>query len=379
MSDILLLDTDVEASLRSAVRDLLTARCDPAAVVRAYEGDRTLTRTLWKSIADDLGLAGLLIPENRGGAGGTARDAAVVLEELGSFVAPVPFLTSSVIAATVLLAGDSALVGQLGGGECSAALLTPFSTASVHEVPTLTADAAGRISGRVTSVVGALDADVLLAAVQTANGTEVHALAAAAVSIEPVVSLDMTRPLADIRVDSVPGRIVVPAEFGWSALQSGLTMGAALLASEQAGLAVRCLESTVEYLKLRRQFGRVVGGFQALKHRLADLYVEVESASAAARYAAGTLAAADSDSAIATAVAASYCSDIAVHAAEEAIQLHGGIGMTWEHPAHLYLKRAKADQIGLGSPGRHRAVLADLVGLPLGSDHTAREETTWQP
>ncbi|WP_040786229.1 acyl-CoA dehydrogenase family protein [Nocardia pneumoniae] len=364
MSDILLLDTDVETSLRSAVRDLLTARCDPATVVRAYEGDRTLTRTLWKSIADDLGLAGLLIPEDRGGAGGTARDAAVVLEELGRFVAPVPFLTSSVIAATVLLAGDSALVGQLGGGECSAALLTPFSTASVAEVPTLTADAAGRVSGRVTSVVGALEADVLLAAVQTANGTEVHALSAAAVAIEPVVSLDMTRPLADVRVDAVPGRIVVAAESGWAALQSGLTMGAALLASEQAGLAARCLESTVEYLKLRRQFGRVVGGFQALKHRLADLYVEVESASAAARYAAGTLAAADSDSAIATAVAASYCGDIAVRAAEEAVQLHGGIGMTWEHPAHLYLKRAKADQIGLGSPGHHRAVLADLVGLP---------------
>ncbi|MER7452993.1 acyl-CoA dehydrogenase family protein [Nocardia beijingensis] len=364
MSDILLLDTEVETSLRSVVRDLLSTRCDASTVARAYEGDRTLTRTLWTSIVDDLGLAGLLIPEDRGGAGGTARDAAVVLEELGRFVAPVPFLTSSVIAATVLLAGDSALVGQLGDGSRSAALLTPFSTALATRVPVLTADADGRVSGRVTSVAGALDADVLLAAVETADGTEVHAVTAAAAAIEPVVSLDMTRPLADVVVDSVPSRVVVAAEFGSGAIQSGLTIGAALLASEQAGVAAWCLEKTVEYLKLRRQFGRVVGGFQALKHRLADLYVEVESASAAARYAAGTFAADDPDSVIATAVAASYCSDVAVRAAEEAVQLHGGIGMTWEHPAHLYLKRAKADQIGLGSPGHHRSLLADLVGLP---------------
>ncbi|WP_280244282.1 acyl-CoA dehydrogenase family protein [Nocardia abscessus] len=365
MSDILLLDTEVETSLRSVVRDLLSTRCDASTVARAYEGDRTLTRTLWTSIVDDLGLAGLLIPEDRGGAGGTARDAAVVLEELGRFVAPVPFLTSSVIAATVLLAGDSALVGQLGDGSRSAALLTPFSTALATRVPALTADADGRVSGRVTSVAGALDADVLLAAVETADGTEVHALTAAAAAIEPVVCLDMTRPLADVVVDSVPSRVVVAAEFGWGAIQSGLTIGAALLASEQAGVAAWCLETTVEYVKLRRQFGRAVGGFQALKHRLADLYVEVESASAAARYAAGTFAADDPDSVIATAVAASYCSDVAVRAAEEAVQLHGGIGMTWEHPAHLYLKRAKADQIGLGSPGHHRSLLADLVGLPL--------------
>jgi len=120
----------------------------------------------------------------------------------------------------------------------------------------------------------------------------------------------------------------------------------------------------VAYLKVRRQFGRVVGGFQAIKHRLADLYAAVESASAAAQYAAATHAAGDPDAPVATAFAQSYCSDLAVLAAEEAVQLHGGIGMTWEHPAHLYLKRAKADQIALGTPGRHRARLATLVDLP---------------
>ena len=126
-----------------------------------------------------------------------------------------------------------------------------------------------------------------------------------------------------------------------------------------------CLETTIAYLKERRQFGRVVGGFQALKHRLADLYTGVESAAAAARYAAATLAEGDPDASLAASVAQSYCSDLAVHAAEEAVQLHGGIGMTWEHPAHLYLKRAKSDQIALGTPGRHRARLA-TAGRPAG-------------
>ncbi|MEV6072241.1 acyl-CoA dehydrogenase family protein [Nocardia sp. NPDC052001] len=366
--DILLLDTDVETALRGAVRSLLNDRCDSTAVLAAYAGDRSLSRSLWKTITAELGLAGLLIPENRGGAGGSARDAAVVLEELGRYVAPVPFLTSSVIAATVLLAGDSELVGQLASGERTAALLAPFSAATVEQIPALVKDAEGRLSGRVTSVAGALDSDVLLAAVQTSQGTEVHAIETSLVSVAPVVALDMTRPLADITVDSVPGQVVVAAGAGLPALRVGLATGAALLASEQVGLAAWCLDTTVQYLKVRRQFGRVVGGFQALKHRLADLYVELESASAAARYAAGALAENDPDAAIAGAVAAAYCGEIAVHAAEEAVQLHGGIGMTWEYPAHLYLKRAKADQIGLGSPAYHRSVLAELIDLPLGRD-----------
>jgi alkylation response protein AidB-like acyl-CoA dehydrogenase len=147
-------------------------------------------------------------------------------------------------------------------------------------------------------------------------------------------------------------------------VQLALDVGSALLASEQAGLARWCLETTVAYLKVRRQFGRTVGGFQALKHRLADLFTAVESAAAVAQYAAAARAADDPDAATSAAVAQAYCSDLAVLAAEEAVQLHGGIGMTWEHPAHLYLKRAKSDQIALGTPGRQRARLTTLVDLP---------------
>ncbi|WP_067695500.1 acyl-CoA dehydrogenase family protein [Nocardia jejuensis] len=363
--DIALLDTDTEAALRDSIRSLLSDRCDPAQVLHAYSGDRTLTTALWRPIAVELGLAGLLIPESRGGAGGSARDAAVVLQELGRYVAPVPFLSSSVIAATVLLAGDSDLVGRLALGEITAALLASFSEVSAARIPVLHIDSDGSLSGRVRSVAGALDSDVLLAAVRTGAGTEIHAVPSSRARLDPVISLDMTRPLADVTLSRVPGRVVVPASAGAAALRQSLRMGAGLLAAEQVGVADWCLDNTVEYVKIRRQFGRAIGGFQALKHRLADLYVEIESARATAAYAAGTLATADPDTEVAVAVAAAHCGDVAVHAAEEAVQLLGGIGMTWEYPAHLYLKRAKADQLGLGSPAQHRSRLAELIQLRL--------------
>lgn len=200
--------------------------------------------------------------------------------------------------------------------------------------------------------------------VAVGDGTSVHAIDAGAARIEPVLSLDMTRQLTDVTLEGTAGEVVVPAGAGEAAVRRALLAGTALLASEQLGVAQWCLTTTVAYLKERRQFGRVVGGFQALKHRLADVYVEVESAAAAARYAAATLDAGDPGTEVAAHVAQAYCGDVAVHAAEEAVQLHGGIGMTWEHPAHLYLKRAKADQLAFGTSGEHRARLAGLVDLP---------------
>jgi alkylation response protein AidB-like acyl-CoA dehydrogenase len=368
MSDLNLLYTDVEDDLRSSVRDLVAARSQSAAVAAVYDGDRSVVDPLWRAIAGDLGLAGLLVPEERGGAGASAREAAVVLEELGRSVAPVPFFSSSVVATTVLLASapggaaDELLTG-LAAGERTAALVLPLSTGPGEETPGFSTDG-GRISGSARSVAGAIEADVLLVPVTTAGGTAVYAVPASDARIEPVVSLDMTRQLADVTLEGVAGQELLGAGEGADAVRRGLEVGAALLASEQYGVAQWCLTTTIAYLKDRRQFGRVVGGYQALKHRLADLYAAVESAGAAARYAAAATAEGDPDTVVATAVAQSFCSDVAVKAAEEAVQLHGGIGMTWEHPAHLYLKRAKADQIALGTPAAHRARLAELVDLP---------------
>ena len=371
--DLNLLYTDVEDSLRESVRDLLTARCTPERVVAAYDGDRDLQPGLWRSLSVELGLAGLLVPEDRGGAGATAREAAVVLEELGRFVAPAPFLTSSVVATTAFLyGGDDETLGRLAAGGCTAALVVPFSASATSFRATVHADDDGTLQGRVTSVVGALDAEVLLVPVSTDAGVELHrvdanpvAAAGAGVGVEPVISLDMTRQLADIVFTGAHSRQVAAADSGDAAVRDALELGAALLASEQLGIAQWCLDHTVSYLLDRRQFGRPVGGFQAIKHRLADLYVMVESARGAARYAAVTAADDDPDRRVAASVAQAYCSEVAVKAAEECIQLHGGIGMTWEHPAHLYLKRAKADQIAFGTAGAHRLRLGELVDLPV--------------
>jgi alkylation response protein AidB-like acyl-CoA dehydrogenase len=322
----------------------------------------------------DLGLAGLLVPESLGGAGASAREAAVVLEELGRSVAPVPFLTSAVVATAVLGAtgadedgGYSSaaadLLADLASGERTAALVVPFSASAATVQPSATSDGGG-VSGRIASVAGALEADLLLVPVKVPGGVEVHVVEAAEAAVTPVTSLDMSRQVADVTLVAVSSLVVVPVEDGAEAVRSALRVGAALMASEQLGVAQWCLETTVAYLGERRQFGRVVGGFQALKHRLADLYVLVEQAGAAARYAAVTTAEGDPDAEVATSVAQAYCSDVAVRAAEECVQLHGGLGMTWEHPAHLYLKRAKADQIGLGTASAHRARLAELVDLP---------------
>lgn len=385
MTDHDLLYTEVEEDLRATVRDLLTSRCPAGSVIAVYDGDRAVVAPLWKALTVELGLAGLLVPESLGGAGASAREAAVVLEELGRAVAPVPYLTSSVLALAALgavpgvvpgegddVAAGSAeaarqggddrrgLVAALATGERTATLVLPLGTSPSSFAP-LEPVGTG-LTGRVTSVAGALEADVLLVPVAGQAGVELHVVDAADASVEPVTSLDMTRQLADVAFDRAASRVVV--DDAGDAVRGALGLGAALLASEQVGLAQWCLDATVAYLGERRQFGRVVGGFQALKHRLADLYAMVEQARAAARYSAATAAAADPEAEIAASVAQAYCADVAVRAAEECVQLHGGIGVTWEHPAHLYLKRAKAEQIALGTPDQHRAHLAELVDLP---------------
>lgn len=371
MTGLDLLYTEVEDDLRASVRSTLRAHCDPAAVVGLYDGQPG-PQGLAQRIGTGLGLAALLVPEDRGGAGASAREAAVVLEELGRVVAPVPYLTSSVIATTLLVRAGSDLAAELAEGASTAALVVPFTTAPGDRTDLVRA-VDGRLFGRVRSVAGAIGADVLLVPVVVGDGVEVYAVDASAATVTAVTSLDMTRPVADVDLGEVNATLVAGGAEGAEALDRALLVGAALLASEQVGVAQWCLETTVAYLKDRRQFGRVVGGFQAVKHRLADLFVEVESAVAAARYAAATVAEDDPDAEVACAVAQAYCSDAAVHAAEEAVQLHGGIGMTWEHPAHLYLKRAKADQLALGTPGRHRATLARLVNLAPPGHEDARE------
>ena len=222
-----------------------------------------------------------------------------------------------------------------------------------------------KLTGTIPAVTDALPADVLLV---PADGvpSALYLVEATAPGVHrtPRVSLDMTRQLCDITLDGAPARQVAVGAAAEAAVSAGLAAGAGILAAEQLGLAQRCLDLTVAYAKERRQFARQIGSFQAIKHRLADLWTTVALARAASRYAAACLADDDPDAPVAVALAKSACCEAAVSAAQECVQLHGGIGFTWEHPAHLYLKRAKAASVAYGTPGAHRAALADLVNLP---------------
>ena len=351
-----LLYSEEEEALRAAVRDLLTDHCDAAGVIARTESDAPHDLALWKSLADGMGLAGLLVPEALGGQGATHREAAVVLEELGRAVAPVPYLSSAVVAIEALLAcGDEELLGRLASGRTIGVLAVGLHTApgAGHRTARLEN---GSLHGELTGVADAAAADVLLV---PADDGGLYAVAADAATVTPQISLDLTRPVATVTLDGAPGRRVGDAE---PAVRRALRAGAGLLASEQLGVADWALTETVRYLKERKQFNRPVGGFQAIKHRLAQLWLEVVSLRAVARAAADALTTgADTD--VTVTVAQAYAGPVAVRATEEAVQLHGGIGMTWEHPAHLHLKRAKADSIAYGTAGAHREALAQLVDL----------------
>jgi alkylation response protein AidB-like acyl-CoA dehydrogenase len=355
-----LLYSEVETQLRAGVKDALARRSPVATVLARIESGEPYDAELWRTLAVEMGLAGIAIPERFGGGGATLREAAVVLEELGRGVAPVPYLSSAVVATTVLLANAevpaaAGALSALASGQAIAVLAVPF--ALEPDVPPMLSVVDGRLSGTMPGVADGLAATLLL--VPTIDG--LYLVDAGQTDRTAVVSLDLTRPLADIRFADVTG---VQLSSTVESVVPGLTAGAALLASEQLGVAEWCLDETVAYLRQRHQFARPLGSFQALKHRLADIWVELTQVRAVARYAAACAADADPDLALAASVAQAFAGPAAVHAAEECVQLHGGIGFTWEHPAHLFLKRAKADAIALGTADRHRLLLSGLVDLP---------------
>jgi alkylation response protein AidB-like acyl-CoA dehydrogenase len=418
-----MLYSETERDLSAALADLLASRSTPAQVLARTEQAQTCDIGLWTTVAAEIGIAGLLIPEALGGAGGSYTELAAAAEQFGAAVAPIPYLGSAAVATAVLLsaarsavandvaaapdapfvtgltgpaafaqaaafraraaadAGSAAgtapvspaagLLRQLADGSVTAALVVDVTTAPGAPFP-----AAVRVAGRgatgmvklrgtVAAVADALHADVLLVPADgVPSGLYLVEATAPGVHRTPVTSLDMTRQLCDISLDDAPARQVAVGAEAKAAVDAGLVAGATILAAEQLGLAQRCLDLTVAYVKERRQFNRQIGSFQALKHRLADLWTTITLAAAASRYAAACLAAGAPDTPIAVALAKSACCDAAVTAAQECVQMHGGIGFTWEHPAHLYLKRAKAASVAFGTPGAHRASLATLADLP---------------
>jgi alkylation response protein AidB-like acyl-CoA dehydrogenase len=386
-----LLYSDAERALSDALASLLADRGGLDKTLARIESAQTYDDKLWQAVGADLGCAGLLIPERDGGAGASYREAAAAAEVLGSFVAPVPFLGSAVVATAALLSVDSGasravadgvatdLLAKMAGGGVTTALAIPFASApgsgfpaSVRVAGPRPGDAVtgvARLRGMVAGVADALPAGVLLVPADgVPQALYLVDMAAEGVAKAPVISLDMTRQLCDLSFDDVPATLIASGPAATRALDAALTAGAGILAAEQTGLAQRCLDMTIAYVKVRKQFARPVGSFQGLKHRLADLWVSVTQARAASRYAAACLATGTlsnpGDASVAVALAKAYCSEVAVQAAQECVQMHGGIGFTWEHPAHLFLKRAKADSIAFGTADAHRAALASLVNLP---------------
>ncbi|RAG86640.1 acyl-CoA dehydrogenase [Streptacidiphilus pinicola] len=354
--------SEVEEELRANVRALLADRAPAQATLARTETEQTTDLALWRALAGELGVTGLPVPEELGGAGASWREVAVVLEELGRAVAPVPYFGSCVLATAALLTiGERKILPQLASGEAIGTLAVPFAKPPAGAFPTDVRVSGGLLSGTVRHVADALAADVLLVPAVAEDGTpELYAVTGA--YVEPMVSLDMTRQLAVVTLEEVEGVLLASGSNAAAAVGAALEWGAALLASEQLGVAEWALTTTVAYAKERHQFGRPIGSFQAVKHRLADLWVLVTQLRAVARAGAGAVTR-GVDVPLCSALAQAFASGAAVTAAEEAVQLHGGIGFTWEHPAHLYLKRAKSASLALGTADRHRARIAELVDL----------------
>jgi alkylation response protein AidB-like acyl-CoA dehydrogenase len=328
--------TDEQVDLRRSVRKVLELHGGVGAARRAISSELGHDGALWSRLSGDLGLAGLVIPERLGGAGLGWIEVAAVSEELGATLAPVPFFSTVGLATSALLAcaADDTLAA-VARGETAALVL-------------------GRMSRHV---VDGHTADLLVVA--TDDGVFVVRGDARGVRRRRIATIDPTRALAEVQIDaSAPlERIGDRARLD----RAHLDLARIALAAEQVGGAQRCLELSVEYAKVRQQFGRPIGSFQAIQHICADMFVLVESARSAAYHAAWT---ADHDRAglaAAAATAAAYCGDAFHRCAGETIQVHGGIGFTWEHDAHLYWKRARADRALLGMPSTQRERIAEMI------------------
>jgi alkylation response protein AidB-like acyl-CoA dehydrogenase len=357
-----LLYSGIEEELRAAVASVLVKRAQWPSVLKRTESEQTADLDLWNTLAGEVGIAGLAVPESSGGAGASWREVATVLEELGRAIAPIPFLGSAVSATALLLDLDETeLLKELAEGRRIAGVAVSADTTPWEVDVAQLAVADSTLTGSIRSVSDVTVADLLLVPVD--NSIVAVETRTDGVTMSPVVSLDMTRQLTDIEFVNARARVIATGDSASRALSRSLTISAGLLASEQLGLAERCLDEAVEYVQQRHQFGRPIGSYQALKHRLADLWADINLARATARYFAGCAATNSPDLAIAGSIAHSVCSEVAVRAAEECIQLHGGIGFTWEHPSHLFLKRAKSSMLFFGGPDRHRRHIGRLVGL----------------
>jgi alkylation response protein AidB-like acyl-CoA dehydrogenase len=363
---------------RDSAREFLARHVSTSRLRQVIATDTGFDRSAWRGLAD-LGWTSVLVPEDAGGLGLGFLDLALLLEESGRALLPGPLVETAVMLPLALAAGTPAqrrrwLPGVAQGEILATAALTGSEGLPLPAGIPLRARADGPdwiLDGAAAwAPFGAL-ADVVVAAARTGpgdggDGVSLFLLEAGdrGLTWQPVGSLDPTTRLSALRLESVrvpADRVIGAPGRGWPALERALQAGATALALQAVGGAGRALEMAVAYAKVRHQFGKPIGSFQAIKHTCADMLVAYETSRAAAYYAAWAVGAAAPDAAVAAAIAKSACTEMFRHVSGEAIQVHGGIGFTWEHDLHFYFKRAKYLEFALGRPAEHRELVARSV------------------
>ncbi|WP_262058858.1 acyl-CoA dehydrogenase family protein [Streptomyces sp. STR69] len=374
--------TEEQEELRTTLRRFLTEKAPSAAVRRAMDSAEGYDPRLWRQMADQLGLHGVALPEEYGGSGGGPVELGIVLEETGRVLLPSPYFATVALAGQALTAsGDEPAKARwlpaIADGTLTATLALAEEPGSWRLEDIETSAGNGTLSGTKMFVVDGHTADLILVMARTGTGLGLFAVDgdAPGVTRTRLETLDPTRRLARVDLDGAPARRVGPSGDATAYLRTVLDLVAVALAAEQVGGAQACLDAAVAYAKVRVQFGRPIGSFQAIKHKCADLLVDVEGARSAAYHATAVAADASpelppsaaqlvpAELPVSAALAAACCAQAFTHAAKENIQIHGGIGYTWEHDAHLHLKRAKSSEQLFGGPATHRSRLADLVGI----------------
>jgi alkylation response protein AidB-like acyl-CoA dehydrogenase len=366
--------SEEQEELRNIVRQFLEAKSPETAVREQMDTEQGYDPEVWSQMAEQLGLQSLIIPEEYGGQGFGYVELVVVLEEMGRSLVCAPYFSTVVLAANTLIhsgddAAKKALLPGIASGETIAtvAFTEPngkWDESGIEATATKSGDA-WKINGTKMYVIDGHTANAVLVAARTDAGVSIFSVAgdAAGLTRTALSTMDQTRKQAKLEFAEVEGTLVGTDGAGWDLLSTVLDLAAVGLAAEQVGGAQMCLDMSVEYAKVRVQFGRPIGSFQAIKHKCADMLLEVESAKSAAYYAGWCASEMNDELPAVASLAKAYCSDAYFHAAAENIQIHGGIGFTWEHPAHLYFKRAKSSELLFGDPTYHRELLAQRIGI----------------
>jgi len=371
-----------QEGLRQAARGFLATHSGPAQVRKAMASEAGYDRDVWRRIAAELGWPSLLVPEQYGGAGLGYVDLVALLEETGAFLLCSPFFSTICLGANALLRAGSEAQKQehlpaVAAGERTLTLAYTEANGrwDAQAIGALARREAGGfvLSGAKTFVPDGHTADLLVVAARAegSRGEEGVSLflvpgKAAGVERRLLPTMDQTRKQAQVELRDVrlPAAALLGEEGGgWQVLSAVLDRAAVALSAEQVGGAQRCLDMSVEYAKQRIQFGRPIGSFQAIKHKCADMLLRVESARSASYYAGWAAATDDAELPVLASLAKAYCSDAYFHCAAEAIQIHGGVGFTWEYDVHLYFKRAKSSETLFGDAAYHRELVARRIGL----------------